>query len=109
MLGEVVGHRLMVYIGDVVTIIEQSIVSRISGIFPVVLPKSYTLTKISEIAFDVFQKTGRISFLAGKNDIKDIYIPPISELFTRIGYTPDTDLRSGISLIRESYETGCFK
>ncbi len=101
--------RNFIYVGDVVTIIEQSISKRIGSIFPVVFPESYTLTQISEIAYDVFQKAGRISFLEEKNDIKSIYIPPISKLFALIGYTPDTDLRNGISLIRKSYETGCFK
>jgi nucleoside-diphosphate-sugar epimerase len=101
--------RNYLYVGDVVTVIEQAIASRTGGIFPVVFPESYTLTQIAEIAYEAFQKDGKISFLMEKSDIKSVYIPPVSELYSLIGYTPHTDLRSGISLIRESYETGRHK
>jgi nucleoside-diphosphate-sugar epimerase len=101
--------RNYLYVGDVVTVIEQAIASRAGGIFPVVFPESYTLTQVAEIAYEVFQKDGKISFLTEKSDINGVYIPPVSELYSLIGYTPHTDLRSGISLIRESYETGRHK
>jgi nucleoside-diphosphate-sugar epimerase len=96
--------RNYVYVEDVATVVERTIARGIGGIFPVVFPESHTLSQTAEIAYEVFQKGGRISFIAEKTDIRSVYIPPVSELYSLIGYKPHTDLRNGISLIRESYE-----
>jgi len=96
--------RNYIFIDDVVTVVEKIIDTGLTGAFPVIFPRSYTFTQIAEIAYEVFRTKGGISFLKDKPDIKSVYIPPLPDLYSHIGYVPETDLRSGLSLIRDNFD-----
>lgn len=92
--------RNFLFVEDVVTVIEKVILNEVYGEYPVLFPVSYTLTQIAQTAFRVFGREGRILFDSEKPDIKSVFIPPLSDLYSRIDYTPQTDLLEGISLVR---------
>lgn len=99
--------RNYIYVDDAAEVIEKVIGSAPGGSFPVIFPESYSLTRIVRTACEVFGSRSRISFLEDKPDIKSVYIPTSPELYSLVGYVPETDLRKGISMIRDSlYQAG---
>lgn len=92
--------RNYLFVDDVVTVIEKVILKEVYGEYPVLFPESYTLSQIAQTVFRVFGREGRILFDSEKPDIKSVFIPPLSDLYFRIDYTPQTDLFTGISLLR---------
>jgi nucleoside-diphosphate-sugar epimerase len=94
--------RNFIHVEDVVSVIQKVLYSNAIGDFPVVFPKSYTLSEIATTAFQVYGTNGGISFRPDKPDIKSVFIPQLSDLYERIGFMPQIDLHSGISLIRRS-------
>lgn len=96
--------RNLVFIEDLPLIVERVLELEVTGVHPVVSPTSHTLSQIAAVAYDVFETSGSISFLADKQNIKSIHIPPMTDLYTQIGMHPETDLRQGLRRVRTARE-----
>ena len=94
--------RNFLFVEDLAAIVERVIVGKVSGVFPCVHPESHTLSGIARIAFDVFGKGGKVVFQAEKPDIPGVYIPELGELYSLLGYLPETGLRAGMEKIRDA-------
>ena len=97
--------RNFVFVEDLAAILERVIVRQVSGVFPCVHPVSHRLSEIAQIAFDVFGKGGRVVFQPDKPDIPDVHIPELGELYTLLGYHPETSLHAGMEKIRNAQDT----
>ncbi len=94
--------RNYIYVGDVVSVLERVLCRGVAGDFPVIAPKSYTLTDIAKTAYEVFGTRGQITFRRDKPDVKSVHVPPLSDLYERLGFVPEVDLNKGIALIHRA-------
>ena len=90
-------YRNFLFVEDLVSIIEQVVLQGLTGNFDCVHPKSYRISEVAQIAFDIFGKGGSVQFDGTKSDLPTLHIPAAGELYDRISYTPQTDLRSALS------------
>lgn len=91
--------RNLLFIEDLVTVIERVVCRRITGAYNVVHPTSYRISEIAQIAFDVFRAGGSVVRVPEKPDPVSVWYPHDASVFPAIDYEPETDLRSGINLI----------
>ena len=98
--GEADPERNFLFVGDLAEIVRRVIRHRITGIHPVVHPKSTRLSAIAETAFQVFGKGGKTIFRKDKPNIPAVYIPALTDLYERIEYAPQTGLAAGIAMIK---------
>lgn len=94
--------RNFLFVEDLAAILERVIVRQVHGVFPCVHPESHRLSEIARIAFGVFGKGGRVIFQPDKPDIPGVYIPEPGELYTLLGYSPETSLHAGMEKIRDA-------
>jgi nucleoside-diphosphate-sugar epimerase len=93
--------RNLLYVEDLVTVIECVMERRTTGSYPVVHPVSHRFTEIVAMAFEVFGRSADIVRCPDKPPIPFIWYPTDTALYDRIGYWPETDLRAGITMIRD--------
>ncbi len=100
--GKADPERNLLFVGDLAEIVRRVIQFRVTGVHPVVHPKSHRLSEIAETAFQVFGNGGKVIFHKDKPDIPTIYIPATTDLYERIEYVPQTGLSAGIGLIKQN-------
>lgn len=100
--GENDAVRNYLYIGDLIEIIAKVIEGKIVGEYPCIYPQSYKLSEIAKLAFEVFGNGGSVKFLKDKPSIPNTYISEDIELYKHIHYTPQTDMRAGLTLIKDN-------
>ncbi|KPV59752.1 hypothetical protein QJ48_09170 [Paenibacillus sp. A3] len=104
--GENDAVRNYLYIGDLIEIVVKVVEDKIVGEYPCIYPQSYKLSEIAKFAFEVFGSGGLLKFLKDKPSIPDIFIPNDIELYKQIHYTPQTDMRTGMTLIKKNLQIG---
>jgi nucleoside-diphosphate-sugar epimerase len=100
--GKADPERNLLFVGDLAEIVKRVIQLQVTGVHPVVHPKSHRLSEIAETAFQVFGNGGKVIFHKDKPDIPTIYIPANTDLYERIEYVPQTGLSAGIGLIKQN-------
>jgi nucleoside-diphosphate-sugar epimerase len=100
--GEADPERNFLFAGDLAEIVRRVIQQRITGIHPVVHPKSNRLSEIAEAAFRVFGQGGKTIFRKDKPNLPAIHVPARTDLYEQIGYAPETGLAAGIAMIKEN-------
>jgi len=95
-------QRNYLFVEDLAVIIEKVIEHQSFGIFTCTHPRSYSLKETAEVAYKVFGKGGKVSFLTEKPNIPTVYIPEDNQLYTLIDYSPTTNLETGIMRIAEA-------
>lgn len=100
-------NRNMIFIGDLVNVIEKCLFTDITGAYPCCSPINYKISEIVELVYREFNKKALYKFDETKVSLKKIYIPDNkNELYDLINYYPKIDLIQGINLIKQnSYET----
>ena len=93
--------RNYLYVGDLANVVEQVVSKRAQGIFPCLAPDSLPISDVARIAFEVFGTKMQITRLADRRDIPSIHIPRDDSLFDATGYRPTTELREGLTKIRD--------
>jgi nucleoside-diphosphate-sugar epimerase len=93
--------RNYLYVGDLATAVEHVISRGTQGIFPCLAPDSHPISDVARIAFEVFGTKGQITRLPDCRDIPKIHIPNDDSLFDATGYRPTTELRQGLTKIRD--------
>lgn len=99
-------RRNLLFVEDVVTIIERVMAGRVCGLFPCLHPNSPRLSEIAATAFEVFGRGGRVRFDPARPDPPTVYLPDDLSLYEVIAYRPTTDLRAGITQIRDANNPG---
>ena len=94
--------RNLLFVEDLVSVIERIVDRRVNGSFSVIHPVSYHFSNIVSLAYEVFGRKLKIIRCLDKPDIPAVwYPPPDSALYDGISYQPGTDLRTGIAMIRD--------
>ncbi|MBX2847253.1 MAG: NAD(P)-dependent oxidoreductase [Acidiferrobacterales bacterium] len=94
--------RNLLYLDDFCDIVAGVIKHDVGGVFSCAFPESVTLSEIADIAYQVFSQGGKVIFDADKPDIADLPDFPQGNLYHLIGYTPKTDLKFGIEMIKKA-------
>ena len=95
-------ERNYIFVDDVVNIIERVVNERLLGEFSCVFPRSYLISEIAAIAYEVFGCGGQARFDSSKPSLKSTHIPADYRLYDQLGYHPDIDLRTGLMRIRNA-------
>jgi nucleoside-diphosphate-sugar epimerase len=95
-------RRNFLFVEDVATIIERVMAGRVCGLFPCLHPDSPRLSEIAATAYEAFGRGGRVRFDPSRPDPPTVYLPDDLSLYETIGYRPATDLRAGITRIRDA-------
>lgn len=93
--------RNYLFLEDFINIISNCIEKNVRGKYFCCHPKSYKLSEVVKIAYEVFKKPLKYKFDKTKDNIKSVYLPKNNELYELIGYYPKVDLREGIELIKK--------
>jgi nucleoside-diphosphate-sugar epimerase len=93
--------RNLLFVEDLVSVIERVMECRVTGSYAVVHPVSHRFSEIVAMAFEVFGRTACIVRCPDKPAIPSIWYPTDTALYDLIGYWPETDLRTGIAMIRD--------
>jgi nucleoside-diphosphate-sugar epimerase len=93
--------RNLLFVEDLVTIIERIMEARATGTYAVVHPVSYRFSEIVAMAFEVFGSSTDIVSHPEKPAIPSVWYPADATLYDRINYWPETDLRTGLAMIRD--------
>lgn len=100
--GSINPVRNFLFVGDLSNIIAKLVNKPIPGTFPCVFPVSYTVSEMAQTAYSVFGTEGQVFFRHEMKDLPTTYIPDDTRLYQLIGYTPHTDLKSGMLKIRNN-------
>jgi nucleoside-diphosphate-sugar epimerase len=93
--------RNLLFVEDLVSVIERVVDRRATGSHAVVHPVSYRFSQIVALAFSVFGRSPNIVRCPDKPSIPSYWYPADTALYDLIGYRPETDLRTGIAMIRD--------
>jgi nucleoside-diphosphate-sugar epimerase len=93
--------RNLLFVEDLVSIIERVMNHRLAGSYNVVHPVSYSISAIAKMVFEVFGANSRVVLCPEKPAIPAVLYPSDTTLYRLIEYEPETDLRTGITLIRD--------
>ena len=93
--------RNLLFVEDLVTVIECVMNQRAIGSYSVVHPVSHRFSEIVAMAFEVFGRKPDIVYCPDKPPIPSVWYPADTSLYDLIGYWPKTDLRTGIAMIRD--------
>jgi hypothetical protein len=74
---------------------------RPTGSYPVVHPVSYRFSEIVAMAFEAFGRQADIVSCPAEPAIPTVWYPTDTTLYGLIGYWPETDLRTGLAMIRD--------
>jgi nucleoside-diphosphate-sugar epimerase len=96
--------RNLLFVEDLVSVIERVIALPVTGSYAVVHPVSYHFSEIVAMAFEVFGKSAEIVSCPDKPSIPSVWYPQDTALYDLITYRPETDLRTGIAMIRDRME-----
>lgn len=98
-------RRNYLHLDDLAEICARVADQGITGLHNCCHAQSPRLSEIAQAAFEAFGTPAAIRFLPEKSDIPDL--PPFacsSELFSRIGFMPQIDIRRGFELMRAHRE-----
>jgi len=93
--------RNFLFVEDLVSVIERVIRDRITGGYAVVHPVSYRISQIVDMAFEAFGSNPSVVRCPDKPNIPTVWYPADTTLYGLINYCPETDLRTGIELVRD--------
>jgi nucleoside-diphosphate-sugar epimerase len=93
--------RNLLFVEDLVTVIERTMEGRATGTYVVVHPVTYRFSEIVAMAFEVFGRSADIVTQPDKPAIPSVWYPADATLYDRINYWPETDLRTGLAMIRD--------
>ena len=93
--------RNLLFVEDLVSVIECVMERRATGSYAVVHPVSHRFSEIIAMAFEVFDRRVDILHCPDKPAIPSVWYPTDMALYDLIGYRPETELRTGIAMIRD--------
>jgi nucleoside-diphosphate-sugar epimerase len=93
--------RNLLFVEDVVSVIERVMDRRATGSYAVVHPVSYRFSQIVALVFEVFGRSANIVNCPDKPGIPTVRYPEDTTLYDLIDYRPETDLGTGIAMIRD--------
>lgn len=93
--------RNFLFVEDLVSVIERVMDCRAAGSYTVVHPISYRFSQIVAMAFEVFGRSPEIVSCPDKPGIPSVWYPADTALYDLINYRPETDLRTGLAMIRD--------
>ncbi|MCJ8204758.1 NAD(P)-dependent oxidoreductase [Pseudomonas sp. RGM2987] len=98
-------RRNYLHLSDLVEVCARLAQRTIAGLFNCGHPESPRLSEIAQAAFEAFGAPLDVRFLPEKTDIPDLPpFDPAHELYERIGFTPQIDVRRGFELMRARRE-----
>lgn len=103
--GSVDPLRNYIHVEDVSELLIKLTQSTIVGSFPVVHPKSYALSEIARMAFDVFGCGGKVKFDRARPSLGTLHIPNDHALYDLLGWSPQISLERGLRMIKSDMET----
>lgn len=99
-------RRNYLHLSDLAEVCARLAELGIAGLYNCGHPESPRLSEIAQAAFEAFGKPVDVRFLPEKSDIPDL--PPFDcahELYKRIEFTPQIDVRRGFELMRAHRES----
>jgi len=94
--------RNYLHLQDLLTVIQAVLDKRIRGCYPVVHPRSHTVSEVANTAFSVFRRGGKVVSRPEMPDIEAFFIPRSQQIFELTEVEPTIELRRGITWIAES-------
>ena len=93
--------RNLLFVEDLVSVIERVMDRQATGSYAVVHPVSHRFSQIVDLVFEVFEKSANVLRCPDKPGIPSVHYPADTTLYDLINYRPETDLRTGIAMIRD--------
>ncbi len=97
--------RNYIFVEDIVEIIKRTLKSEIIGVYSCNYPSDIKLSEIAAAATAAFKSNQETVFLHNKPNIPDNIFSNKSELYDKIGFYPQIDIKLGMKKLAEAYKS----
>ena len=88
--------RNYIHADDMARIVRGVLEQGRGGLYPCTFPRDVALGEVAAAALEAFGRGGRVVFLKDKPDIPDNVFGNRLDLYEKIGFRPDVDIREGM-------------